>query len=83
MLGREDPLEEGMATHSTILAWGIWDRGAWQATVHSVKKSQTWLKRLSTLNLVICDNMDEPGEQYAKWIVTKGQILHDSTYEVS
>ena len=22
-LGREDPLEEGMATHSTILAWRI------------------------------------------------------------
>ena len=22
-LGREDPLEEGMATHSSILAWGI------------------------------------------------------------
>ena len=21
--GREDPLEEGMATHSSILAWGI------------------------------------------------------------
>ena len=22
-LGREDPLEEGMATHSSILAWNI------------------------------------------------------------
>ena len=22
-LGREDPLEKGMATHSSILAWGI------------------------------------------------------------
>ena len=30
-LGWEDPLEEGMATHSTILAWRIpMDRGAWQ-----------------------------------------------------
>ena len=27
-----DPLEEGMATHSSILAWGIpMDRGTWQA----------------------------------------------------
>ena len=27
----EDPLEEGMATHSNILAWRIpIDRGAWQ-----------------------------------------------------
>ena len=38
----EDPLIEGMATHSSILAWSIpMDRGAWQATVHGVKKSQT------------------------------------------
>ena len=29
-LGREDPLEKGMATHSGILAWRIpMDRGAW------------------------------------------------------
>ena len=38
----EDFLEEGMATHSSILAWRIpMDRGAWQATVHEVAKSQT------------------------------------------
>jgi len=43
-LGWEDPLEEGMATHSSILAWRIpMDRGAWQATVHVVAKSQTRL----------------------------------------
>ena len=43
-LGWEDPLEEGMATHSSILAWRIpMDRGAWQATVHGVTKSQTRL----------------------------------------
>ena len=36
-LGREDPLEEDMATHSSILGWKIpMDRGAWQATVHSI-----------------------------------------------
>ena len=41
-LGWEDPLEEGMATHSSILAWRIpMDRGAWQATVHEVSKSRT------------------------------------------
>ena len=44
-LGQEDPLEEGMATHSTILAWRIcMDRGAWQATVQRVTKSQTGMK---------------------------------------
>ena len=41
-LGWEDPLEEGMVTHSSILAWRIpMDRGAWRATVHGVAKSQT------------------------------------------
>ena len=35
-LGWEDPLEEGMVTHSSILAWRIPDRGAWWATVHRV-----------------------------------------------
>ena len=30
ILGWEDPLEKGMATHSNILAWRIpMDRGAW------------------------------------------------------
>ena len=40
--GRKDPLEKEMATHSSILSWEIFrmDRGAWQATVHGVAKSQ-------------------------------------------
>ena len=43
-LGQEDPLEELMATHSSILAWRIpMDRGAWRATVHRVAKSRTRL----------------------------------------
>ena len=41
-LGWEDPPEEGIATHSSILAWRIpMDTGAWQATVHGVTKSWT------------------------------------------
>ena len=41
-LGWEDPLEKGMATHSSILAWKIpMDREAWWATVHGVAKSQS------------------------------------------
>ena len=39
-LGQEDPLKEGVATFS-ILAWKISDRGAWQVTVHRVRKSWT------------------------------------------
>ena len=55
-LGGEDPLEEGIATHSNILAWRIpMDRGAWWAIVHRVAKSRTTLKQLSmqahTVNL--------------------------------
>ena len=40
-LGQEDPLEKGMAVHSSILAWRIPYKGAWRATVHGVEKSQT------------------------------------------
>ena len=44
-LGKEDPLEGGMATHSSILAWRIpMDREARWATVHGVEKSQTQLR---------------------------------------
>ena len=36
----EDPLEEGMATHSSILAWRIpKDRGIWRVAVHGTAKS--------------------------------------------
>ena len=43
-LGWEDPLEEGIVTHSSIIDWRIpIDRGAWQATVLEVAKSQTRL----------------------------------------
>ena len=46
-LGWEDPLEEeGLATHSSILAWRFsMDRGAWWAIVHRVTKSWTRLSR--------------------------------------
>ena len=42
-LGREDSLEEKMATHSSIVAWKIPWRGTWQATVHGIAKNQTRL----------------------------------------
>jgi len=38
-LGWEDPLEEGMATHSSILAWrNPMDKGSQRATVHGVER---------------------------------------------
>ena len=43
-LGWEDPLEECMTTHSSMVAWRIpMDRGTWRATVHRITKSQTGL----------------------------------------
>ena len=45
-LGWEDPLEEGVATHSNILVGkNPMDRGAWGAIVHEVTKSRTQLKQ--------------------------------------
>ena len=44
ILGLGRSLEEGMATHSSILAWRIpMDKGTWQAMVHGVAKSRTQL----------------------------------------
>ena len=43
-LDQGDPLEKGMATHSSILAWeNSMDREAWRATVHWIAKRQTCL----------------------------------------
>ena len=40
-LGGEDPLEEGMASHSGVLAWrSSRTEEAWRATVHGAAKSQ-------------------------------------------
>ena len=38
-LGREEPLEKGMATHSCLD--NSMDRGAWRATVHRSQESDT------------------------------------------
>ena len=45
-LGQEDPLEKGMAIHSSVLAYWqrlLIDRGACWAPVHRVAKGRTWL----------------------------------------
>ena len=43
-LGWENPLEEGIVTHSSILAWRIpMDRGTWRGTIHGVTMSWTQL----------------------------------------
>jgi len=46
--GGEDALEEGMAAHSSTLAWRVpMDRGAWRAAVHGVAHSRTRLQQHS------------------------------------
>ena len=46
--GRESPLEEEMATCSSILAGEILLRGAWRAVVHGVIKELDMTEQLST-----------------------------------
>ena len=45
------------------------DRRAWQATVHGVTKSWTWLRDCSLKNkeILMCYNVYEPWEHCAKW----------------
>ena len=46
--GQEDPLEEGVATHSSILAWKItWREESGGLQPIGLKRSWTWLKQLS------------------------------------
>ena len=47
-LGQEDPLEKGMATHSSFLPGKSYDRGAWWVNVHGVAKSRTRLSHKHT-----------------------------------
>ena len=56
-----DRLEKEMATHSSILAWRISDRGAWWAAVYGVTQSRTRLKRLSnsSRDKLLCQVLEE------------------------
>ena len=52
----KDPLDQGMATHSSILVWRIpMDscRGAWQVTVHGGHKDSDMIDQLSTVYMLI------------------------------
>ena len=54
-LGWDNPLEKGMATHASILAWeNLMDRGVWWAIVHGVT-IQTRLS-YSTTTAKVIDN---------------------------
>ena len=60
----EDPLEEDMAIHSSILVWRIpMDREAWRATVHGLAKNQTQLKQLSSSS----SKLTQISQQFSLW----------------
>ena len=73
--GWEDPLEEGMATHSSILAWRIpIERGAWRAMVHRVAKSQTRLSDEAQHRLyMVAQMVKNPPEMQETRIQSLGQ----------
>ena len=53
-LGWDDPLEEDMATHSSILAWRIpTDRGACQAIVHGGHKELDMTEWLTSVKAMV------------------------------
>ena len=54
-LGQEDPLEQEIATRSSILAWEIpWTEDFWWATVRGIANSRTWLSGWHTHNKEDC-----------------------------
>ena len=56
-LGWQDHLEEGKATHFSILTWRIpMDSGACRATVHGVTKNRTWLSDFHFTSLTIANS---------------------------
>ena len=59
-LGSEDPLENGMVTHSSIPTWRIpMDRETWRATLHGDEESDTTeqLSSHTLSNVVATDHM--------------------------
>ena len=55
-LGQEAPLEEGMATRSSSLAWRIpWTEEGWPSTVHSVRKELHTTERLNNDKNIFTD----------------------------
>ena len=87
VLDWEDPLEEGMATHSNILAWSIpMDRGAWWATLHGVTKRQDWVTKHTGFFLhsaalhfsnLLTSNI---GSASWSWVYTYSLLLHDNFF---
>ena len=52
-LGREDPLEQEMATHSRNLAWKIPWKRSWAATVHGGPKESDMIEHTHTYAILL------------------------------
>ena len=63
-LGQKDPLEKGMATHFSQYSCleNSKDRGAWQATVHGVSKSQIWMSNTFTFTIFFFEGQAAQGK---------------------
>ena len=80
-LGRENPLEEGVATHCSILAWRIpWiEKPGWLQSMRSQRVGHDW-KTNKTRIKFICWNPnpwddDIRGWGLWKWLVEEGRTL--------
>ena len=60
-LSQDNPLEEGMTTHCSILAWRIPWTGAWWATVHGVTKESNTTWRLNSRHHIFLGYYKEDG----------------------
>ena len=78
-LGWEDPLEEGMATPCSILAWRIpMDGGAWWAAVHGVAESDTTEQLNTRLNHEDVKHLNRPVTNKETREVTKDVLTGPS-----
>ena len=84
-LGWEDPLEEGVATHLSILGWRIpMDRGAWQATIHgaSQRVGHDLMAKCTTYTMEHYSSMRKQGSchlQLTTWMDLRGVMQSEIT----
>ena len=79
-LGWEDPLEEGMASHSNIFAWRIpMDRGAWRATTTgSQKVRHDWTTKHGTAHTLQNDYHNKSNKicHHSYWLYSLHFTFH-------
>ena len=69
-LGWEDPLEQDMTIHSSILAWKIPWTGAWRSTVHRGRKESD----MTDVTQYLAQRLESEGENLRKERSTLGEL---------